>query len=197
MAAVVNGGSYQAAQTTLPALNTTHTEIQAVVDPRPAGDTLEEVTLWNGEDLTPSTTLNLLPDANKATTSQKASAKRAVTVKLASATYISSAAVEKAVEQYFADIPVMIDIARCESQFRQYDAAGDVLHGKVNYADRGVMQINEAYHSAEALKLGMDILTLQGNMEFARHLYDEQGTQPWISSSSCWGGSDSTQIAQK
>ena len=39
-----------------------------------------------------------------------------------------------------------------------------------------------------AKKLGLDIYTTTGNIAYAKHLYEEQGTQPWNSSSKCWSG---------
>lgn len=97
--------------------------------------------------------------------------------------------VEEAVREYFADIPLMAEISKCESRFRQVDTSGDVLRGKVNANDVGALQINETYHLKRAEKLGYDIYSLQGNMEYARLLYQESGPQPWSSSYPCWGKS--------
>lgn len=97
--------------------------------------------------------------------------------------------VEEAVREYFADIPLMAEIAKCESRFRQYDTTGEVLRGKVNANDVGALQINETYHSKRAEKLGYDLETLQGNMAYARLLYIESGPQPWSASHPCWGKS--------
>jgi len=91
------------------------------------------------------------------------------------------------VESYFADIPIMVDISRCESGFHQYDQGGSVYRGEINNLDVGVMQINEHYHSDTAKKLGLDLYTIQGNVAYARYLYDKQGTAPWSSSEACWG----------
>jgi len=95
---------------------------------------------------------------------------------------------ELAVREYFKDIPVMIQIARCESHFRHTLADGSVLQGRVDSADTGVMQINKRYHLSTANKLGLDITKLEGNMAYARHLYEKQGTQPWRASAACWKG---------
>ncbi len=95
---------------------------------------------------------------------------------------------ELAVREYFKDIPVMIQIARCESHFRHTLADGSVLQGRVDSADTGVMQINKRYHQSEALKLGIDLTDLEGNMTYARHLYETQGTRPWNASAQCWKG---------
>lgn len=94
--------------------------------------------------------------------------------------------VQQYVEQYFADIPIMINVSRCESRFHQFDSTGSLYRGEINRSDVGVMQINEYYHEDEATKMGMNIHTIQGNVEFARYLYETQGTAPWNSSSGCW-----------
>lgn len=95
--------------------------------------------------------------------------------------------VEEYVKSYFSDIPVMAEVARCESHFRQHDKEGNVLRGEKNSLDRGVMQINEYYHNETAEKLGFDILTLEGNTAYARYLFEKYGLNPWKSSSKCWG----------
>ncbi len=93
---------------------------------------------------------------------------------------------ELAVRSYFSDIPVMIQIARCESHFRHTLADGTVLRGRVDPADTGVMQINMRYHSAKAEELGLDLTDMYDNMAYARDLYLRQGTKPWNASSPCW-----------
>jgi len=98
-----------------------------------------------------------------------------------------SITVEEYVRNYFSDIPVMVEIARCESRFRQHNKDGEVLRGEVNNLDRGVMQINEYYHNADSDKLGYNILTLEGNTAYARHLFEKKGVGPWKSSIQCWG----------
>lgn len=97
--------------------------------------------------------------------------------------------VHQYIAQYFADEPIMVAVAACESRFHQYDADGSIYRGEQNNLDVGVMQINEHYHSATAKKLGLDLYTLQGNAAYARYLYEKQGTQPWSSSAPCWSKS--------
>ncbi len=101
---------------------------------------------------------------------------------------------EQYIRQYFKDIPIMIEVARCESTFRHLDDDGEVHRGRVNNADVGVMQINEFYHLDTAEKKDYDIYTIEGNTAYARDLYERQGTKPWSSSKPCWGKS---QIAQE
>jgi hypothetical protein len=96
---------------------------------------------------------------------------------------------EMAVREYFKDTPILIEIARCESTFNQFNKDGSVRRGKVNDMDVGVMQINEYYHLETATKKGYDIYTLEGNMAYAQDLYDREGAQPWSSSSACWAES--------
>ena len=98
----------------------------------------------------------------------------------------NSADVARAVAQYFSDIPVMYAIAECESNFTQYNPSGTVLNGGSG-GMLGVFQINGSVHKSFAASLGDDITTLQGNMAYARYLYDESGTDPWVSSEPCWG----------
>jgi hypothetical protein len=93
---------------------------------------------------------------------------------------------EEYVRKYFSDIPVMVEIAKCESRFRQHDEGGEVLRGEKNNLDRGVMQINEYFHNENSDKLGFDILTLEGNTAYARYLFEKYGVKPWLSSSRCW-----------
>jgi len=90
----------------------------------------------------------------------------------------------------FADEPVLVDVARCESNFSQFDKDGNIVRGIVNKDDVGVMQINEKIHGPMAAKLGFDLHTVEGNIAYAKHLYAEQGTAPWVYSSKCWAGQD-------
>lgn len=97
--------------------------------------------------------------------------------------------VQEYVEIYFADAPVMIEIARCESQFKQFDKKGNVVKNPRSTAI-GIFQIMSSLHKAPAAEMGMDITTIEGNADFARHLYETEGTKPWNSSKGCWGKSN-------
>lgn len=94
---------------------------------------------------------------------------------------------EEYVRNYFSDTPILAEVARCESTFRQTDKGGKVLRGEVDRNDVGIMQINERYHLEKAKELGYDIYTLEGNMAYAKEvLYKKQGTKAWLASSPCW-----------
>ncbi|MEY2664956.1 MAG: hypothetical protein RLZZ480_61 [Candidatus Parcubacteria bacterium] len=106
--------------------------------------------------------------------------------KVATPTIPTKLETEKRVREYFKDIPVMIEIARCESNFRQYTDAGNPLRGGASGGMVGVFQFFESIHSAGALALGYDITTLEGNLAYARHVYNAQGTTPWDPAKGCW-----------
>lgn len=94
--------------------------------------------------------------------------------------------VESLVRAEFADAPVMIEIARCESKFRQYTDAGNPLYGGYGGGMVGIFQVYADVHRSFAKSLGMDIETAEGNIAYARYLYDSESTRPWNSSMSCW-----------
>lgn len=98
----------------------------------------------------------------------------------------NSADVEARIRSYFADIPIMIAIARCESDFMQYDLTGKVVAGGTKNGMVGVYQINGKIHRKAAKEMGFDIDTLDGNLAYARYLYEQNGTDPWLSSMPCW-----------
>lgn len=93
---------------------------------------------------------------------------------------------EEIVNEYFKETPILSKVAYCESRYRQFDSNGNVLRGMVNSSDVGVMQINEYYHLSDSKKLGLDIHTLEGNLAYAKNLYERQGIAPWVHSSPCW-----------
>ena len=105
--------------------------------------------------------------------------------------------VERFINDYFADIPILAEIAKCESHFRQFNSNGSVLKGNRNSYDRGVMQINILYHAKTAEKLGLDVHDLDDNVAYARYLYEKQGAKPWMSSSACWAKFSQSEIATK
>ncbi len=96
---------------------------------------------------------------------------------------------EQYVRQFFKDDPVLIEIAYCESRFRQLDNDGNAIKSNKGSSATGVMQIMASIHEDEAEKLGFDINTLEGNVGFAKYLYDKYGTKPWEAdkhSKNCW-----------
>jgi hypothetical protein len=102
--------------------------------------------------------------------------------------------IETKVRTYFSDIPVMIPIAECESRFRQFNGSGNPLDGGAG-GMIGIYQINASVHDTYAKSLGMDISTVDGNLAYARKLYQEDGTDPWLDSFSCWNKQSQNQVA--
>ena len=86
----------------------------------------------------------------------------------------------------YVDTPILVEVARCESEFRQFNKDGSVLRGRAVADDIGVMQINEMYHGTTAKNLGIDIYTLEGNVAYAKYLHNKYGTKPWSASKPCW-----------
>lgn len=101
--------------------------------------------------------------------------------------YIPKQVVEAKVRQYFADVPILVEVARCESTFRHTEKNGLVLRGRKNPQDVGVMQINLTYHAKTLAKKKLDAHRLEDNLRYARYLYERHGTQPWQASAHCWG----------
>ena len=102
---------------------------------------------------------------------------------------------EAYVREYFKDTPIMAEIAKCESRFRHLGKNGKVLRGEITADDLGVMQINEYFHEDTASALGIDLHTLDGNLAYAKWLYNKKGVAPWYSSAKCWDRSDTIATA--
>lgn len=76
------------------------------------------------------------------------------------------------------DAPIMIEIARCESGFKN-------IKGKLS-DDFGPLQINYV-HLERLEELGLDREKVEDSIAYARMLYNESGTTPWNNSKGCWG----------
>jgi hypothetical protein len=90
------------------------------------------------------------------------------------------------VREYYADTPILADIAWCESRLRQLGPDGKIFRGVANPDDVGVMQVNTRYHEEQAVSMNMDLFTLNGNLAYAKYLYKKEGSTPWASSKACW-----------
>lgn len=102
-------------------------------------------------------------------------------------TFTDSHELEAYLREEYADTPILVEVARCESTFRHFGSDGEtVIRGKVNKDDIGVMQINEHYHGDTAEKMGLDLHSVEGNVAYAKYLYGKYGTKPWNASSACW-----------
>jgi hypothetical protein len=100
--------------------------------------------------------------------------------------FIDPKEVEAYLRKEYVDTPILVDIARCESTFRQFHKDGTIVRGRVNNADIGVMQINLEYHGDTAKKMGIDLYTVEGNATYGKYLYDKFGSKPWSASKPCW-----------
>lgn len=113
-----------------------------------------------------------------------------VILALTTTTYANpNAQVERVVRAYFRDLPVMVNIAKCESGFEHFDPSGP--NGLNTNPDprssaSGVFQILLKTHGPKAHRLGLDITTVAGQLGYARHLYKRGGTSDWKASKACW-----------
>lgn len=93
--------------------------------------------------------------------------------------------VKESVQMAFGTSSIMVKVAQCESQFRQFDKAGVPLKNPHSSAT-GVLQVMFSIHNSAALKMGYDIKTLEGNIAYSKVLYQQSGTTPWNASKHCW-----------
>ena len=101
-----------------------------------------------------------------------------------------SISAEMYIRSTYKDTPILIEVARCESEFRHVNQNGTILRGVANPDDVGVMQINEYYHESRAEKEGLNLYSIEGNVQYAKELYDREGTRPWSASKPCWSKSE-------
>jgi hypothetical protein len=84
--------------------------------------------------------------------------------------------IERLIREAFEDAPIMVQVARCESGFRNVPS---------KTGDHGPFQINQV-HLDRLQELGLDRTVIEDNIKYARMLYDESGTQSWYMSKHCW-----------
>lgn len=68
----------------------------------------------------------------------------------------------------------MVAIIGCESNFTHYLPNGEILRGRVDTRDSGVAQINTGFHPT------VDVTDLWHNLAYARKLFEQEGTIPWV-----------------
>jgi hypothetical protein len=110
-------------------------------------------------------------------------------------TFTNEKLTEAFLRKEFAGAPILVEVARCESEFRQFGKDGKIVRGRVDNADVGLLQVNERYHGETAKKMNIDIYTVEGNVAYAKYLYAKYGTKPWTASEPCW--SRSQDLAKK
>lgn len=90
---------------------------------------------------------------------------------------------------YAATIPIQfINISQCESNMTQFNADGTVVehHNTNGTYDIGLYEINSSW-LLTAKKMGIDIYTAQGNIEFALWLSNKDPNySDWDASKACW-----------
>lgn len=73
---------------------------------------------------------------------------------------------------------------------RHYDDDGNVIVGRMNKPEYGVdigkYQVNEVFHAKKAEEMGLDLYDAEDNEKYALYLYEQNGTNDWGASASCW-----------
>lgn len=92
---------------------------------------------------------------------------------------IEKLSVEEEILRVFPDAPIMVEVARCESQL---DPLAD--RGNLN-VDVGLFQINQV-HVPRLIELGYERRNIHDNIAYARMLYDANGLNDWYMSRDCW-----------
>ena len=93
--------------------------------------------------------------------------------------------------------PLLKKLCSCESWWspngepRQFREDGSILwgqdkNGKIVKRDVGACQIATNYWLKTSQELGYNIFTYEGNIGFAKWLYDREGSRPWNASRACW-----------
>lgn len=99
---------------------------------------------------------------------------------------MSTTTITDRIEDVFGTSTPMVEIARCESRLRHFKSPNVVLRGDITPADVGLYQINVDYHEDKIKELGINIYTVDGNIAYAKYLYDKNGTRDWNASKKCW-----------
>lgn len=74
-----------------------------------------------------------------------------------------------------------VRVAECESQLDP-----DAINPTNGSFDGGIFQISLKYHGDELAERGLDRFDIEGNVAFARILYNRNGWQDWSASKHCW-----------
>lgn len=90
-----------------------------------------------------------------------------------------SLSIEEEILRVFPDAPIMVEVARCESNL---DPLADRENRNV---DVGLFQINQV-HLPTLAELGLDRRNTIDNLTYARMLYDWNGLNDWYMSRDCW-----------
>jgi len=83
--------------------------------------------------------------------------------------------------------PVLDRIAKCESPTGHYKNGQVAFYGNKNGSvDIGKFMINNAIWGKKATEMGLNLTNEKDNETFAKYLYQNYGTEPWIWSKHCW-----------
>ena len=111
---------------------------------------------------------------------KKTEAPKGVKIGYTATTVLSEAqlANKALIASQFADVPIMVEVLRHESTYRQFNGSGNPLISETG--DVGVGQINIATWGEIAKKMGLDIYnSVTDNLKMTRYVYEVQGLTAW------------------
>lgn len=80
-----------------------------------------------------------------------------------------------------------IAITHCEgSSYKRVGNNKNIKNGEHWSTDVGWWQINDYYHEAQALKMGLNIYNDKDNIIYGLWLMSKEGVNPWKASQYCW-----------
>lgn len=85
--------------------------------------------------------------------------------------------IERLVREEFKDAPIMVEVARCESGFKNVPSPT---------GDFGPYQVNQV-HLKTLAEMELDRTKVEDNIKYARYLYMKNGLRDWQNSKGCWG----------
>jgi soluble lytic murein transglycosylase-like protein len=89
--------------------------------------------------------------------------------------------------EYGVDESLVRKIIGCESSMY----GGAINHnrnkdGSIWSTDFGLLQVNDYFHEATMIKLGLDIRNQNDSLKYGIMMLKSQGTSPWNASKKCW-----------
>ncbi len=99
----------------------------------------------------------------------------------------ASTKIERVIRAHFPDAPIMVEVARCESELRHRTPKGDLLPNQEGGTARGVFQVLMRIHEPEMRRMNLDPNDDEDYLTYVRYLFDTYGLKPWRPSRHCWG----------
>lgn len=106
---------------------------------------------------------------------------------LPKANLADSSSIKQTIIAFFPNAPIMVQVAKCESELRHRTKSGALLPNQGGGSARGTFQVLMRIHAPEMRKMGLNPDNDRDYMVYVKHLYDTFGLTPWQPSRHCWG----------